>query len=129
MRKKEKAPRSENQSGPMRKRQAVCPTSEAPVKFRFRGRSKAVFAQPRPPCFLRTFSSSCVYDASFTWSCTPLLAEDTGPDAAAVPHLGSKVWPQVCGCVVKEYYKSCVCVCVCYFIKARSLIFHCSFTV
>lgn len=30
-----------NQSGATRKRQAACPTSEAPVKFRFRGGSKS----------------------------------------------------------------------------------------
>lgn len=66
----------------MRKRQAVCPTSEAPVKFRFRGRSQALFVQWTAPCFLRTFSSSCVYDANFSLSCIPLLtvAEDTRPN-------------------------------------------------
>lgn len=83
--KKEKPPRSENQSGAMRKRQDVCPTSEAPIKFRFRGRGKALFMQWRARCFLRTFSSSCIYDANFTLSCIPLLtvAEDTRPNSAA----------------------------------------------
>lgn len=99
MMKKEKPPRSENQSGAMRKRQAVCPTSEAPVKFRFRGRSKALFMQRTDPCFLRTFSSSCVYDANFTLSCIPLLtvAEDTRPDSAAAKMQSFASWFQSLG--------------------------------